>query len=179
MIVIHTPFYERTLVLLEPDAIARCLVGRIIQRFEDALLTVTALKMMRPDRSIVSRHYHDVTQRHSPAAFEATVEFVCSGPVTAMVLQAVGVVAKVRSMAGPTWPQAAAPGTIRGYFAHQQHAPNATAANLVHASATVEEAHTEIGLWFTPSELFGHRLAADNFAMLAPILPTQTPGSQG
>jgi nucleoside diphosphate kinase len=26
--------YERTLVLLKPDAVARCLVGRIIHRFE-------------------------------------------------------------------------------------------------------------------------------------------------
>lgn len=170
---------ERTLVLLKPDALARCLVGRIIRRFEDALLTITALKITRPERSLVARHYHDVPERHSLAVFEATVEFVCSGPVVAMVLEAHGVVAKVRSMIGSTWPHAAAPGTIRGDFAHQMCTPNATAANLVHSSATVEEARTEIDLWFAPDELFTHRLAADNFTILAPVLPTQTPWSHG
>ncbi len=62
---------------------------------------------------------------------------------------------------------------------HQRHTPNATVANLVHASATVEEAHTEIDLWFAPGELLAHRLAADSFTMLPPVLPTQTPGSHG
>jgi nucleoside-diphosphate kinase len=82
-------------------------------------------------------------------------------------------------MIGPTWPQEAAPGTIRGDFAHQQYFPNATVANLAHAPATMEEAHTEIDLWFAPGELLAHRLAADSFTMLPPVLPTQTPGSQG
>lgn len=171
--------YERTLVLLKPDAVARCLVGRIIHRFEDSLLTITALKITRPERSLVARHYHDVPQRHSLAVFEATVEFVCSGPIVAMALEAHGVVAKVRSMIGSTWPHTAAPGTIRGDFAHQACTPNVTAANLVHSSATVDEAHAEIDLWFTPDELFAHRLAAHNFTILASVPPTQTPWSHG
>jgi nucleoside-diphosphate kinase len=107
------------------------------------------------------------------------VEFVCSRPIIAVVLEAVGVAVKVRSMIGPIWPQEAAPGTIRGDFAHQRYTPNAAFPNLVHASATVEEAHAEIDLWFAPGDLLAHRLAADSFTMLPPVLPTQTPGSQG
>ena len=31
---------QRTLVLLKPDAVQRCLVGRILQRFEDVGLKI-------------------------------------------------------------------------------------------------------------------------------------------
>ena len=37
---------ERTLVLLKPDAVARGLVGRVLMRFEDALLKIVAGKMV-------------------------------------------------------------------------------------------------------------------------------------
>ncbi|HUB38080.1 MAG TPA: nucleoside-diphosphate kinase, partial [Streptosporangiaceae bacterium] len=37
---------ERTLVLLKPDAVARGLVGRVITRFEEALLKIVAAKMV-------------------------------------------------------------------------------------------------------------------------------------
>ena len=168
---------ERTLVLCKPDAMARGLVGRVIQRFEDALLTTVGMKMVWPTPELVGRHYHDVTERHDVAAYAATVQFMCSGPVVALVLEALGVVDKVRSMIGVTWPQVAAAGTIRGDFAHQPRALHHTAANLVHASATVAEARTEIELWFRPDELHPHRLAAADFASLTPIPPTKAPRS--
>lgn len=163
---------ERTLVLCKPDAVARGLVGQLVQRFEDALLTTVGMKMVWPIPDLIGCHYHDVTDRYDMATYEATVEFMCSGPVVALVLEAVGVVAKVRAMIDSIWPHVAAPGTIRGDFAHQPRIPHHTAANLVHASATVAEACTEIELWFRPDELHLHRLAAAGFASPTPILPT-------
>ena len=35
---------ERTLVLLKPDAVTRGLVGRVLSRFEEALLKIIACK---------------------------------------------------------------------------------------------------------------------------------------
>jgi len=81
---------ERTLVLCKPDAVARGLVGQVIQRLEDALLTMVGIKMVWPTPELIGRHYHDVTERHNVAAYEATVQFMCSGPVVALVLEAVG-----------------------------------------------------------------------------------------
>ena len=52
-----TPFTERTLVLVKPDAVKRALVGDIIMRFERAGLKVIALKMLQPDLEMASNHY--------------------------------------------------------------------------------------------------------------------------
>ncbi len=138
---------------------------------------MVGMKMVWPTPELIGHHYHDVTERHNVAAYEATVQFMCSGPVVALVLEALGVVDKVRSMIGSTWPQVAMPGTIRGDFAHQPRVSHHTAVNLVHASATVPEACTEIELWFRPDELHPHRLAAADFASLTPISPTKAPRS--
>jgi len=61
-------------------------------------------------------------------------------PVLAMVLEGVEVVEYVRKLVGPTEPKSAAPGTIRGDFAHISFAyvdnnPDASVYNLIHASA--------------------------------------------
>jgi 8-oxo-dGTP pyrophosphatase MutT (NUDIX family) len=42
-----------------------------------------------------------------------------TGPVIALALEGVDAVAKVRKIIGPTFPDQAAPGTVRGDFAHQ------------------------------------------------------------
>ena len=43
---------ERTLIILKPDAVQRCLVGRIVQRFEDKGLVIVGLKLMRISREL-------------------------------------------------------------------------------------------------------------------------------
>lgn len=47
---------ERTLVLLKPDAVARGLVGRVLQRFEDAGLKVVGTKMVQMDADLARKH---------------------------------------------------------------------------------------------------------------------------
>jgi nucleoside-diphosphate kinase len=79
------------------------------------------------------------------------------GPVIAMVLEGVESVEFVRKMVGPTEPKSAQPGTIRGDYAHVNFAQPATAGmgvpNIVHASATTDEAEQEIALWFDEVDL--------------------------
>jgi hypothetical protein len=82
-----------------------------------------------------------------------------------LVVEGVEAVATVRKLVGATYPNEAAPGTIRGDFAHQSkaaaNATGAAVANLVHASGNREEARYEVGLWFDKDELFTYRTAAE------------------
>ncbi len=48
---------EKTLVLLKPDAVARGLVGEIINRFEKAGLVLVAAKMVTPTEDLANKHY--------------------------------------------------------------------------------------------------------------------------
>lgn len=88
------------------------------------------------------------------------IDFLTSGPVLAMVLEGVHAVEKVRSMTGPTVPVLAPAGTIRGdYSIESAIAANRRGRaiyNLIHSSGNVEEAKTEIDLWFKPEEILSY-----------------------
>jgi len=77
---------ERTLVLLKPDAVARCLAGRLIQRFEDAGLKIVGVRMRQMDADLAKRHYFDLEERFGKSVFDVTAGFMQSGPVIAIVL---------------------------------------------------------------------------------------------
>lgn len=161
------PGIERTLVLLKPDAVARGLVGRVLARFEDALLKIVASKMVWMDADLARRHYFDLEERFGPAVYNSVAGFMETGPVFALVLEGVEAVACVRKIVGSTYPDQAAPGTIRGDFAHQSkayaNAHQIAVANLVHASASADEAVREIDVWFAKTELFDYKTAADGY----------------
>jgi nucleoside-diphosphate kinase len=158
---------ERTLVLLKPDAVARGLVGRIIARFEDALLKVVAAKMVWMDADLTRRHYFDLEDRFGAKVYNLMAEFMQTGPVLAIVLEGVEAVACTRKLVGPTYPDQAAPGTIRGDFAHMSRAyaneHGLAVANLVHASGNPEEAEHEIEVWFGKEEIHEYPTAAQQY----------------
>ena len=130
---------EQTFLMVKPDGIRRRLVGEIIKRFEAKGFTLTALKMVTPTREQAEEHYE--VHRGKPF-FEGVVDFISSGPVVAMVWEGDDAVALARKLIGATKPTDSLPGTIRGDFA------NTTAKNLIHGSDSVENAQTEIGIWF-------------------------------
>lgn len=158
---------ERTLVVLKPDALARGLVGRIIQRFEDAGLKIVSAKMVKMDDEMTRRHYFDLEERHGKAIYDVTAASMQRGPVIGMVLEGVSAVANVRRLVGGTYPNEAPPGTIRGDFAHQSKEycvdEGKAVANLVHASGNLEEAKHEIAVWFGEDEQFDYTTAAEAF----------------
>jgi nucleoside-diphosphate kinase len=158
---------ERTLVLLKPDAVTRGLVGRVLARFEDALLKIVACKMVWMDAELNRRHYFDLEERFGPDVYNAVAAFMQTGPVFAFVLEGVEAVAIVRKLVGATYPDQAAPGTIRGDYAHQSRAyANANklpVANLVHASANPQEAQREIEVWFTEADTHEYKTLADRY----------------
>lgn len=160
---------ERTLVLLKPDAVARGVMGRVLTRFEDALLKVVGSKMVWMDADLTRQHYFDLEERFGAGVYNATAAFMRTGPVLAFVLEGIDAVKTVRKIVGSTYPNEALPGTIRGDFAHQTRAyatgKGIAVANLVHASGNPEEAKQELELWFGASELFDYQTVAEKYAL--------------
>ena len=152
---------ERTLVLVKPDGVQRALVGRLVQRFEDAGFKIVGMKMVWINEEFAKKHYFDVGQRHGEKVLKFLVDGIIEGPVIAMVLEGVHAISNARKLAGPTYPDQAMPGTIRGDFAmvskEYGNANEKMVKNLVHASAKKEDADIEINLWFKKEELHTYK----------------------
>ncbi len=134
---------EQTLILLKHDAVSRSLVGKIIQRFEDAGLKIVAMKMVWADEEIAGKHYkldeewakgvYDKTKKvydeigkeleyKNHMEMGETIQswnkkFLQEGPIIALVLEGPHAVEIGRDMLGNTEPRQAASGTIRGDYA--------------------------------------------------------------
>lgn len=149
---------ERTLVLIKPDGVQRCLIGRILSRFEDAGMKFVGMKMVWVDKDFAKKHY---SAHLDKPFFPGLEKMITEGPVLALAVEGLHAVETVRKMVGGTEPKSASPGTIRGDFAHHSYAytdgKGIAIKNLIHASGTVEEAKQEVELWFKKEELHGFK----------------------
>ena len=134
---------EKTLILVKPDGVRRGLVGEVISRIEKKGYSVTALRMMQADRSILEKHY---AEHNGKPFYEPLLEFMGSGPIVAMIAEGNRVIEGFRSLAGATDPTVAAPGTIRGDLARDQGTK--VVQNIVHGSDSPESAAREIAIFF-------------------------------
>lgn len=130
---------DRTFVMVKPDGVARGLVGRIVARFEEKGFKIVEAKLMQLSRETAEIHYEHLK---SKSFFDELVDFITSGPVFAMVLEAKDAVQNSRSIIGATNPKEAAAGTIRGDYATD------VASNIVHGSDSDENAEREIRMYF-------------------------------
>ncbi len=149
---------ERTLVLLKPDAVERGLMGRILERFEDAGFKIVAMKMLQANKEKAMDHYdEDIARRHGEHMRRYNVDFILSGPVVAIVVEGINAVENVRKFCGTTEPKSAPPGTIRGDFSHGSYGyadeKGEVIKNVIHASGDKEYAEKEIKIWFDDSEI--------------------------
>lgn len=163
---------ERTLIILKPDTVQRGLVGEIITRFERAGLKIVGAKMVHPDQAFYYKHYEEIGKmisRRGQDKFDYTLKVMQSGPVIAMVLEGIDAVTLVRKMVGTTEPHSAAPGTIRGDYAHMSFAHGDKykigIPNIVHASGDPKEAKAEIYHWFNDNELFEYNTVHDKYIL--------------
>lgn len=161
---------EKTLVLLKPDAIHRGIVGEIIQRFERIGVKMVGLKLLISEKDTAGKHYtEDLAKRRGKAVRERMIKMLLSGPVIAIVFEGINIVENVRKIVGDTEPKVARPGTIRGDYAHVSYEYSDKKGigvfNLIHASATPEEAAVEILVWFKPEELVEHRPLYTQFTL--------------
>ncbi len=157
---------EKTLVLLKPDAVQRCLAGEIISRFEKAGLKIIGMKMVWIDENFAKKHYtEDITKRRGEKVRNNLLKYIVEGPVVALALQGINVVEVVRKIVGGTEPSTAPPGTIRGDYAHHTFGyadtKDIAIKNLIHASGNKEDAKYELSLWFTNNELHDYKTVHD------------------
>jgi nucleoside-diphosphate kinase len=135
---------ERTLSIIKPDAVAKNVIGRIYERFEQAGLVIVAARMMRLSRAQAEGFY--AVHKARPF-FKDLVDFMISGPVIVQVLEGEDAIQKNRELMGATDPKKAARGTIRADFA------DSIDANAVHGSDSPETAATEIAYFFPTQEI--------------------------
>jgi len=181
------PRQEKTLVLIKPDGRERGLIGEIIGRFEKVGLKLIAAKLVKVSPRLAFKHYgygddwfEKVGQRtkefYQQQGFDPgeeigkmsprqigklvqkwNVNYLTAGPVLAMVWQGPHAVAIVRKIVGPTYPDQAPPGTIRGDYASESitiaNSQQRSVYNLIHASDSPESAKLEIELWFRRKEI--------------------------
>jgi len=135
---------ERTFAIIKPDAVGRNLQGDILARIHKAGFKVIAIKSMRMTKEEAAGFY--AVHKARPFFGELT-DFMSSGKIFAMVLEADGAISKWRETMGATDPKKAAAGTIR----HDLGA--SIQMNCTHGSDAPETAAFEISYFFSAMEL--------------------------
>ena len=135
---------ERTLALIKPDATANRQAGAIIQRIEQAGFRIRAMKMVRLTRAEAEGFYAVHRER---SFFSSLTEFMSSGPIVALALEAPEAIKKWRTVMGVTDPAKADAGTIRKDFG------TSIERNATHGSDAPETATFELGYFFAGMEL--------------------------
>ena len=130
---------QPTYVMIKPDGVARGLIGRIVQRFEDAGLKVARIELGRVTAQQAAANY---AEHEGKPFYEGLIAYITSGPVVKMVVSGPDAVTVCRKIMGATNPRDAAPGTIRGDFGLLLDA------NIVHGSDSPESAAREISIFF-------------------------------
>jgi nucleoside-diphosphate kinase len=162
---------EQTLVLIKPDALKNSLTGYVLSILSEVHtnLRFAGLKVVHVSSMLASEHY---AEHRGKVFYPALIEYI-SGllhypgepwkhRVIAIVYQGPDAVKKIRSIAGPTNPHHAReqkPGCIRSMgtvVPLKDEGGNIIGErmdNLIHASATDDEAEREIKLWFMPHDI--------------------------
>jgi len=135
---------ERTLAIIKPDAVGRGLAGDILARIHRAGFQIRAIKSLRLTRAEAEGFY--AVHRERPF-FKDLTEFMSSGKVFVMALEAENAIARWRDAMGATDPAKAAPGTIR------RDLGTSIQNNCTHGSDAPETAVFEISYFFSDAEL--------------------------
>jgi len=135
---------ERTLAIVKPDAVARRLAGRIIQRVEENGFEIRAMRRVHLSKQDAEGFY--AVHRERPF-FGSLTAFMSSGPAIVMVLEAPDAIRKWRTLMGATDPAQAEAGTLRKELAESIER------NATHGSDAPETAAYEIGYFFAGIDL--------------------------
>ncbi len=135
---------ERTFAIIKPDAFGRGLAAEILSRIHIAGFHIVAVKSMRLTKSEAEGFY--AVHKDRPFFGELT-NFMSSGKIVAMVLEADGAIAKWRATMGATDPSKAGTGTIR------RDLGTSIQNNCTHGSDAPETAQFEISYFFAGHEL--------------------------
>jgi len=130
---------DRTLAIIKPDAAKKRIVGKIISRIEEEGFGIARMKLVHLTKDEARGFY---VVHKEKGFYESLCEFMSSGPVVVMVLEAENAVRRWRDVMGATDPAQAKPGTLR--HAHGFSIER----NAVHGSDARETADWEIDYFF-------------------------------
>jgi nucleoside-diphosphate kinase len=136
---------ERTFTMIKPLAVQKGFIAPILDDIHNGGFKIVAIKM----KQLTQEHAKLFYDIHKDKGFYNTlVDFMCSGPVVAVVLEKENAVEDYRKLIGNTDPQKAEKGTIRSKYATD------ITHNAVHGSDSVENAQHEINFFFSETEIY-------------------------
>ena len=162
---------EQTLVLIKPDALKNSSTGYILSTLSEfhTGLHLCGAKVVNVSRMTAEEHYAEHREKNF---FPELLEYIrgrihytdepMKQRVIAIVYQGPDAIKKIRSIVGPTNPLEARvkkPGCIRSLGTvvplkdAEKNVIGERMDNLIHASATDNDAEREIKLWFKPNDI--------------------------
>jgi nucleoside-diphosphate kinase len=135
---------ERTFAIIKPDAVSSNQQGEILARIHKAGFSIVAIKSMRLTKEEAGGFY--AVHKARPFFGELT-DFMSSGKIFAMVLEAEGAITRWRDTMGATDPKKATPGTIRCDLG------TSIGTNCTHGSDAPDTAAFEIAYFFPGLDL--------------------------
>ncbi len=147
------PSKEYVLVIIKPDAMAKCLAGHVLNRFLLADLELIAMRVITVTQELASAHYQHLKAQ---PFYQELIDFL-QGQFTgchrviAMIFAGDDAVQRSRQLAGATNPEQANPRSIRGAFG--RISTKGVYENVIHVSSDPKEAEREIKLWFLPEHI--------------------------
>ncbi|MDA8238887.1 MAG: nucleoside-diphosphate kinase [Nitrospiraceae bacterium] len=162
---------EQTLVLIKPDALKNSLTGYVLSLLSEfhTGLRFAGAKIVHVSRMLAEEHY---AEHRGKIFYPSLIEYIMGRlhypdeprkrRVIAFVYQGPGATGRMREICGPTNPHVARetrPGCVRSLGTivpikdGQGKVIGDRMDNLIHASATNEDAEREIKLWFRPVDI--------------------------
>ena len=155
---------QQCLVIIKPDGLVKSLTGNIISVLSETKLKIVGARILRVSRELAEKHYSKLKQeqiaKHGDEKgnkiFENVIDYIQgkfhTDRVLALVYYGDDAIIKIRQLAGRTNPEEADPVSIRGKYG-RINSKTGVYENVLHASASEEEAEQEIKLWFNPDQL--------------------------
>jgi len=134
---------SHTLAIIKPDAVESGKAGKILAHLEDAGFSIRALRLTTLNEAQASAFY---AVHQGRPFYDDLVDFMTSGPVIPVVVEAENAVARLRDTIGATDPAEARDGTVRQLYAESK------GRNAIHASDSDANAETEIAFFFSTHE---------------------------
>ena len=163
---------EQILVLIKPDALKHSLTGFIFSQLSEfhTGARFAAAKVVNVNRLLAEEHY---AEHKGKPFYESLIEYITGAThypaqhkwkrrVIAIAYQGPNILETLRSIAGPTNPHLARdekPGCLRALGTvvilkdSNDNIIGDRVDNLIHTSASYEEAEREIKLWFLPHDI--------------------------
>jgi nucleoside-diphosphate kinase len=137
---------QQTLAIIKPDAVRARHTGKIIQRIEDSGFQIRAMRLLHLSPTEAEGFY--AVHRARPF-FGSLTQFMSSGPLVVLALEADDAIRKWRELMGATDPAKADAGTLRKDFGASIEN------NATHGSDAPDTAAFELGYFFPGMDLAG------------------------